>query len=46
MNIKEIEKLREVLRNMQCKNCIFSKTCDFLVDNYKKDICQIIEGGK
>lgn len=31
------------LDNQKCSNCILNEICDREVDNYRKDVCQIIE---
>lgn len=42
---RKIKLLNAVLVNGQekCENCLFNSICDREIDNYREDICQIIE---
>ncbi len=44
MGLEEVLNISKVLLPiMKCENCIFNDSCEKLIDNYSKSICEVLE---
>lgn len=44
MGLEEVLKISKVLLPItRCENCIFNYSCEKLIDNYSKTICEVLE---